>query len=60
MIDRGFNISNSILNEYLSDNKALDIYKKYVNKNISIYKEHDNCYYVECINNLKSKGIFIE
>jgi uncharacterized protein (TIGR02328 family) len=60
MIDRGFNISNNILGEYLSDNKALDIYKKYIEKNISIYNEHDDWYYVECVNNLKSKGVFIE
>jgi uncharacterized protein (TIGR02328 family) len=58
MIKRGFNVSLDIINQYKGDNKALQLYNKAKNGFI-IYKEHNNKYLQECIDNLKNKGVYL-
>lgn len=59
MVNRGYKVSDEwILSQYRgkklnSDNSVLSNWEN------SDYPEHDNLYFNECVDNLKSKGIFI-
>ena len=57
MIKRGFNVSQDIINEYVNDAEALELYNEAKDSNKLIYKEHDAYYMMECLENLKGKGI---
>ena len=58
MNKRGFNISQDIFREYYDDIDAYDMYMQYRDGSIKkIYPEHDDEYLLECILNLKGKGI---
>lgn len=58
MIKRGFNVSKDIIAEYRTP-ESIEIYKKAISGEM-IFKEHNDKYLKECIDNLKSKGIIIK
>lgn len=57
MKNRGFDLSNEIVSEYLSNENAIDLYNRYTMKGEAIFREHNNDYLLECLENLKNKGI---
>ncbi|WP_010499929.1 pyrimidine dimer DNA glycosylase/endonuclease V [Paenibacillus elgii] len=59
MKNRGFNVSSVIIDEYMNDEEATALYVVAKNGQ-TLYQEHDDIYLVECLENLKSKGIELE
>jgi uncharacterized protein (TIGR02328 family) len=59
MLSRGFNMSQSIIDEYTADEEAVDLYNNAKDSGRLIYLEHDNIYMKECVDNLKGKGIIL-
>lgn len=59
MENRGYKVSEEWKNkDYCGINLGyLDI--EVINTNKIIYKEHNDNYYIECLNNLKEKGIIL-
>lgn len=58
MIKRGYHgTSLDIIEEYAEDEEAVELYNKAKHHNELIYKEHDAYYMMECLENLKGKGI---
>lgn len=57
MINRNFNVSKDIINEYLNDKLAFEIYDFSKENNLIIYPEHNKRYLKECIDNLKTKNV---
>lgn len=58
MLKRGFNVSQSIIQEYMN-HKSMEIYNKAKNENYIIYPVHDEIYLNKCIENLRNKNIII-
>jgi uncharacterized protein (TIGR02328 family) len=59
MLSRGFNMSQSIIDEYTADEEAVDLYNNAKDSGQLIYPEHDDTYMKECVDNLKGKGIVL-
>ncbi|NRF93308.1 hypothetical protein HQN89_20270 [Paenibacillus frigoriresistens] len=59
MKKRGYNISQIIIDEYMNDEDAVDLYASAKN-GLLLYKEHDDIYLEECLVNLRGKGIELD
>jgi uncharacterized protein (TIGR02328 family) len=57
MQKRGFNVSKDIIAEYTCDPEAVEILRKYLADGVPIYAEHNHYYMVECVDNLRKKGV---
>lgn len=59
MKKRSFNVSSDIEAEYKTE-AALKIYNNYKHNNVNIFSEHNEEYLTECLENLKSKSIYLQ
>ena len=55
---RGLKTSPEIRFEYANDNVAVALYERH-KKGYKLYPEHDKQYMIECLENLKGKGVEI-
>jgi uncharacterized protein (TIGR02328 family) len=58
MLNRGFNVNKDIINQY-STKEALSLYVRAKYNKEYIFKEHNESYFNECLDNLNKKGIMI-